>query len=130
MRLWQCAVACTLPGLQAAESGEPLLFFCKLGKDRTGLLAAMILSIMGADEDRIIDDYSKSDCFGGVALAKMESKELIGLDKSIFQRAPAEAMELTLAYLRDRYGGVPGYLEAAGFDLSKQERLRRALSCT
>lgn len=36
------------PHAESVEEGRPVLFFCKAGKDRTGLVAAMLLTLMGA----------------------------------------------------------------------------------
>ena len=47
---------------EAAESNETTLFFCKIGKDRTGLLAAMVLSCCGASDDEIVSDYMRCAC--------------------------------------------------------------------
>ncbi len=44
---------------EAAEAAEPLLFFCKIGKDRTGVLAALLLSCCGAEPEEIIADYHR-----------------------------------------------------------------------
>ena len=44
---------------EAAEANKATLFFCKIGKDRTGVLAAMVLSCCGATRQEIIDDYVK-----------------------------------------------------------------------
>lgn len=44
---------------EAAEAGEPLLFFCRVGKDRTGVLAALILACCGAKPEEIIADYHR-----------------------------------------------------------------------
>ena len=43
----------------AAERGESTLFFCKIGKDRTGLMAALVLAACGATNDEIISDYNR-----------------------------------------------------------------------
>jgi Tyrosine phosphatase family len=43
----------------AAERGEATLFFCKIGKDRTGLMAALTLAACGATNDEIISDYNR-----------------------------------------------------------------------
>lgn len=43
--------------LGSLEAKKPLLFYCKAGKDRTGLLAMLILSVCGVPDDAIIDDY-------------------------------------------------------------------------
>ena len=45
--------------LQASEAGRPVLFFCKIGKDRTGLIAALILAACGASDIEIISDYAR-----------------------------------------------------------------------
>jgi protein tyrosine/serine phosphatase len=44
-----CGFCCPLCA-ESVEAGRPVLFFCKAGKDRTGLVAAMILTLMGASE--------------------------------------------------------------------------------
>jgi hypothetical protein len=36
----------------AASAGRPVLFFCRAGKDRTGLLAALVLGIVGASNEQ------------------------------------------------------------------------------
>ena len=113
--------------MQAAEAGETCVYFCKVGKDRTGLLSAMVLSIAGADEATIVADYAESDAHGDMAFGNMERKELQGLDRSLFKRAPAKAMEFTLGYCSTKYGSLPRYMEVCGFSADKQDRLRAAL---
>lgn len=44
---------------EAAEAGNPILFFCRVGKDRTGVLAALLLSCCGAEPQEIIADYHR-----------------------------------------------------------------------
>ncbi len=44
-----------------ARVDGPLVFHCFAGKDRTGLIAAMLLSLAGADRDAIAADYSATD---------------------------------------------------------------------
>lgn len=42
----------------ADEANLPIAFFCKSGKDRTGIGASMILSLLGVDEDTVVREYS------------------------------------------------------------------------
>lgn len=46
--------------LLASEDNYPLLFHCSAGKDRTGILTALLLEMLGADRDTIMDDYLES----------------------------------------------------------------------
>lgn len=46
------------------EKQQPCMFFCKLGKDRTGLIAALVLSACGVSEDEIIADYVRQERYG------------------------------------------------------------------
>jgi hypothetical protein len=46
--------------LKTPPGPKPVYIFCSAGKDRTGLLVALILSVLGASEDEIIRDYVKS----------------------------------------------------------------------
>ena len=43
--------------LGAAARGDAAIFHCTAGKDRTGLTAALILSLIGTPKPRILDDY-------------------------------------------------------------------------
>ncbi len=44
----------------AAKAQEPIAVFCKLGKDRTGLLCALLLACCGASDEEIVADYARS----------------------------------------------------------------------
>ena len=67
--LYRCILDTAKPevafALRAVAQGAPgdgaTAFFCRLGKDRTGLLAALILACCGASEEEIVRDYAKSD---------------------------------------------------------------------
>ncbi|MCA9536311.1 MAG: tyrosine-protein phosphatase [Myxococcales bacterium] len=47
--------------LVADERRRPLLFHCSAGKDRTGLVAALLLSALGASWPTVLDDYLRSN---------------------------------------------------------------------
>ena len=44
---------------EAAEQGQPVLMYCKVGKDRTGLLAALIAAACDASDEDILTDYHR-----------------------------------------------------------------------
>lgn len=39
------------------KAKEPVALFCKLGKDRTGLLTMLILACCGISDEEIVADY-------------------------------------------------------------------------
>jgi protein-tyrosine phosphatase len=43
--------------LRLIEAKTPLMFHCAAGKDRTGVAAALLLSLLGVGYEQIIDDY-------------------------------------------------------------------------
>ena len=57
--------------------------FAQIGKDRTGLIVALILAACGATDDEIVSDYARSDSPDGIALGGLEKmKELEGVSAS------------------------------------------------
>jgi protein tyrosine/serine phosphatase len=98
---------------------------CAAGKDRTGLISAFLLALAGVPEDAIAEDYAQSE--GN--LAELTGK-WIAESRDEEERArrvrlsttPYHAMAGVLAYLARRYGGVRGYLRAAGLDDATIER--------
>ena len=97
-------------------NGTPALFHCTAGKDRTGVSAALLLSVLGVDEATILDDYERSALsYTEAQMAKLRARlEPSGIDveryKAIFG-APRDAMATLLATIRERYGSVERYLE-------------------
>lgn len=114
---------------RAAEAGQPVLMFCKVGKDRTGLLAALIAAACDASDEDLLTDYHRSDGVEEVALGDLEKDaELSQLDVAMFTRAPVEAMQTTLAYIRQTYGSLPAFMEYIGFDASQRARLAASVA--
>jgi protein-tyrosine phosphatase len=102
-----------------AEAGSyPYLFHCAAGKDRTGVTAALLLRTAGVPDEVIVADFALSDRYIAPKLPEFRARgKARGVDleraEPLF-RAPAAAMEATLAYLDDRFGSTAGYLAAIG----------------
>jgi len=95
--------------LFASPEHESYLFHCTMGKDRTGMTAALLLSLAGVDEETIVEDYSHS--------AKLTKHLIEGLTEDIpayLFASPAETMQKVLGYIRSKYGGGQGYLNHIG----------------
>jgi protein-tyrosine phosphatase len=102
-----------------------------VGKDRTGVLAAMLLAAVGVMDEDIIQDYTLSapfslelrDRWRNDPASPPEVKEVPD-----FQwEASAESMTRFLALIRRDYGSAAGYLAAHGADSSLPQRLEEAL---
>jgi protein tyrosine/serine phosphatase len=115
----------------AEPRNHPLLFHCSAGKDRTGILTAILLNILDVTDEDIINDYSLSASYMEVLLNRMKSESQMAEDsKSLpdyFWKAAPESMAAFLSFLSKEYGSVRGYLKAKGAELSLFERLEKAL---
>jgi protein-tyrosine phosphatase len=116
--------------LTAADS-RPAVFHCTAGKDRTGLLSALVLSLLGVPEETVVADYALS----GEAMERLraklivkypDSKDTISDIDEVFSANPANMVEL-FAYLRERYGSVTEYAGAVGVPDAVVARLREEL---
>ncbi|WP_454858971.1 tyrosine-protein phosphatase [Rhizobium binxianense] len=111
--------------------GGAVLFHCAAGKDRTGILAALLLSIAGVGREHVLDDYEMTATYIKPAIPDFERRALArGQDLASLHAMLAsrrETMQATLSYLDERYGGVPTYLASTGLSTSAIERLRDRL---
>jgi len=110
----------------------PLVFHCAAGKDRTGVVAAIVLDLLGVSDDDIAGDYSLSrlgmdrfrawiiETYPGAADAMSDQPQA-------FLDAPAEAMHLFLADFRDRHGSVHEYVRSLGVPDDVLDAVRKNL---
>jgi protein-tyrosine phosphatase len=103
----------------SAEAAYPAVFHCTAGKDRTGVLAAIVLSLLGVPDEVIANDYAATAPAMQQMLAWLLEAYPNGRDE-IERRAATmlacqpEAMHEFLATIRARYGDVEGYAAAIG----------------
>jgi protein-tyrosine phosphatase len=103
----------------ANEEALPLVFHCAAGKDRTGVVAAIVLSVLGVSDDDIADDYSLSRLgmprFKEWVIATYpEAADAMTAQPPAFLDAPAEAMHLFLERVRGEYGSMHDYVAELG----------------
>lgn len=113
----------------------PLLIHCTAGKDRTGVLVAVLLAWLGVPDSYIISDYTQSNhyysYFYGYAKASLQKVRWLRLRADDLQpmlTAEAHVIEKTLTHIRNRYGSIESYLKnAAGLDDDTLTRVRANL---
>jgi protein-tyrosine phosphatase len=116
--------------LAAAET-QPAVFHCTAGKDRTGLLSALVLSLLGVPENTVVADYALS----GEAMERLrvklmkkypDSKDVIGEIDEVFSADPENMVKL-FAHLHERYRSLAGYATHIGLSDELLSGLRTAL---
>lgn len=113
----------------AAAQDRPTVFHCTSGKDRTGLLAALVLGLVGVSEADIIKDFALTELATERLLADWRADHP-GQEPTWpgYGRAPEDVMRIFLADLTQRYGSVPGYTaDLLGIDDEVVAALRRNL---
>jgi protein-tyrosine phosphatase len=130
--MWKCMVLeqtrselkRVLQAMAASGSG-PLLFHCVAGKDRTGLIAALLLALADVEPDAIAYDYAASgDCLREAYLRRYFDREPAEIVEAV--RCPEQGVHNMLDYLAD-LGGVRAYLEYIGLAADEMARLRARL---
>jgi protein-tyrosine phosphatase len=116
----------------ADPSSLPLVFHCAAGKDRTGVVAAIVLDVLGVQDDDIADDYSLSrlgmDRFKAWIIETYpEAADAMSDQPQAFLDAPTEAMHLFLSGLRERHGSVHEYVTSLGVTGDVIEAVRENL---
>lgn len=95
---------------------DGVLFHCAAGKDRTGIIAMLLLSICEVKRDIIIQDYSWSaELMEPRFVQQKQELREVGVDVPafIFESNPSDARE-TLHFLDKSYGGPIAYLKEIG----------------
>jgi protein-tyrosine phosphatase len=112
----------------------PALVHCAAGKDRTGLLMALLLEALGAERAVVVADYALTGLLRPrrvLAYAHVfegpDVDHLVDLDAiaPLFD-SPAESMETALAGLDEEFGSVSAFLvERCGLGPGELAALRR-----
>ncbi|NWF25452.1 tyrosine-protein phosphatase [Streptomyces sp. PKU-EA00015] len=112
-----------------ADDEGPLVFHCASGKDRTGLLAAVLLGLLGVGDDDIASDFALTELATGRLIADWRAahpgRELRWPG---YGRAPEDVIRLFLADLTGTYGSLRSYVTGhVGLEEEVITRLRERL---
>lgn len=110
----------------------PAVFHCAAGKDRTGLLAAIILRLLGVPRADVVADYALSQIAMQELLAWLneahpESAARLADYPAPMIAADPDNMVRLLARLEDRYRSMAGYAASLGVDPAVVTRLQATL---
>lgn len=119
--------------LNAVAEGDSgcVAVHCFAGKDRTGVVSALVLSLAGVEHDVIVRDFAASDegvlelCAEWIASAKDNTERAY---RKRLLTAPAAAMAMMLAHLDAAWGGAHSYLLAQGVEEDTVGQLRARLA--
>lgn len=132
---WQRALSLT-----ADRRDGCVLFHCAQGKDRTGILAALLQHSVDESEQQLVDGYAASEALllgvqqdsslnaaaGDAAGTEQKQEGAAGVDWSALRGSPPEAMTKTLEWIRQEHGSIDGFLASVGCGDSWRQTLRTA----
>lgn len=112
-----------------ASAGGPVLIHCHTGKDRTGVVAALLLGVLGVSDEEIVADFLASARHFEAMFAMLKA-----VDSTIPETATRMALEppseegirAALAYVHG-CGGFRAYLLHAGVRASALDALAEAV---
>lgn len=124
-------VAAVIHAVAAGLDEGGVVFHCHGGKDRTGLVAALVLALVGVPRPAILADYAHSatrlEASYSAWLAEQAAAQGHPVARPRWMETQPETMQAVLGYLDHTYGGVPGYLAAAGVSPATQAQIRACL---
>jgi protein-tyrosine phosphatase len=111
----------------ARAENLPSVFHCAVGKDRTGVTAALILGLLGVPKNAIVADYVITDANMRTLIetrARAGRPLATGQYPEGYMRAVPETMDGFLTMLEERWGSTEGYLEHIGVSTNTRNAIR------
>lgn len=109
-----------------ANQEGAVLFHCTAGKDRTGVLAMLLLNLVGVDQETMVLDYAITrqliEPSIRVQLDELEKIGIKGVD-FLFDSQP-ETMQQTIDYLNQQYQSAENYLLSCGISIEEIEKIK------
>jgi len=105
----------TILDLFTVSQNYPILVCCSTGKDRTGIIIALILGVLGIGESTIVEEYHYSQ----LQLEQIKKYHVVRGE------APKEAILELICWIKKKYGSITQYLQTIGFTFEKQEMVKK-----
>lgn len=121
--------------LLAKENSLPALIHCTAGKDRTGVIVAILQMLAGVPYERVIADYLQTnEHYEPRIQTAIRLTRILTLFRVPEQRirqvlmAHREALDAVFEHIFPRYGSVENYLaESCNVDIATLRRLKQRL---
>jgi protein-tyrosine phosphatase len=101
-----------------AASPVAAVYYCAAGKDRTGVVSAVLLGLLGVRDEIIVADYAATqenlDAIIDRLMATEGYREMLSVLPPDTLHAEPETMIALLTRLRERYGSMRGYARDIG----------------
>ena len=116
----------------ALEDALPAIVHCTMGKDRTGMVVAVVLALVGVDDETIVSDYAETErVLRGPFRADLVASHLerglsIERIETLLMVDPS-AIRTFLERIRASYGSVPEFLSRYGMSDEELARLASRL---
>ena len=121
----------------AAEREGTVLFHCTAGKDRTGIIAGLLLDLAGVPRADIVHNYAisahylegqpKDSAMNAQIMELIRQNPDIGRKMAGMSGTAPENMEMFLVALHQQYGGAEGYLKSIGVSEAEIDQLKLRL---
>ena len=109
----------------AAPEARPALYHCAGGKDRTGVISALLLGLARVSAGTIAEDYALTARYVVGRFADAPPEHTWQEYQKEF--CPPDAMLRVVQHLEERYGGVRRYVRAIGLSQEQVDSLQNAL---
>ncbi len=127
------AIATILARISTVRDGA-VLFNCTAGKDRTGIIAALLLGLAGVSRPDIVADYAVTEALIPELVAEfLHLSRANGGDVEAYAtllESPASAMAGMLEHIEMRYGSIMGYFDHIEIPNDVLSRLQTRLGLT
>lgn len=112
-----------------AEAETPAVYHCAAGKDRTGVVSAVLLGLLGVADEIIVADYAATRQNLDAIVARLMASEgyqdmLENLPPDTLHAEP-ETMIALLERVAEKYGSMRGYVREIGVPDEAVARLER-----
>ena len=117
--------------MRAIAQAQPggIVVHCHAGKDRTGIISALLLGLMGVPPEIITADYAESQVRLWPLYEKIIAESAGKEDVDFWQKPTAtkDMMGQMLEHINARYGGIAQYLQASGLAAEEMGKIKSRL---